>query len=640
MKSIIFLIALSMLIDRSLHGQVNTDSLRQTILLHKDPEKKAAALQQLGELFRFTNPDSLISVSHELVYLGRINDNLTWQVQGEIQAATYYNLSGNSDTALQIAERNLVFIKGQKQTEPLLITLYSLAGNSLMRLNRQKEALQMFYSCLQTAEKINDKNAQFKAENNIGWAYMELEQYEKAIENFRKCLKTIRENNLPDRYGTIYNNMASCYGSLEKYDSVYKYAAIGIRTATKYNDHAALANGHSIMGTFQAKHKKYQEALSSFEQAVAIREKAGDPFFIVSDLAEISELQSKTGQTAAGISNGEKALAIAREKNIDAKLPMIYSALAHNYEQAGMFEKAAESYKRLNALKDSLYQDANPKALAEIQTLYETVKKEQQIENQQHRIRLQNYLFAGIAVLVLLLGLLAYSFYRRSRLRQETRMKSALIKQQELASKAVMEAEESERQRIAKDLHDSIGQMMSAAKMNLSAFESGIRFESEDQKRSFENVIRLVDESCREVRNVSHMMMPNALVKNNLAAAIHEFVDRLDKKKLEVHVYTEGLDKRLDSNTELVLYRVLQECVHNVIKHAEASTLDITITRDHVGIEATVEDNGTGFDTTQKENFQGMGLRNITTRIEYLKGTVDVDSAPGRGTVIALQVPL
>ena len=181
---------------------------------------------------------------------------------------------------------------------------------------------------------------------------------------------------------------------------------------------------------------------------------------------------------------------------------------------------------------------------------------------------------------------------------------------------------------------------MSAAKMNLSAFESAARFEGEDQKQSFENVIRLVDESCREVRNVSHMMMPNALLKNNLAAAIHEFVDRLDKKKLDVHVYTEGLDERIDSNTELVLYRVLQECVHNVIKHAEATTLDITITRDQDGIEATVEDNGKGFDTTRKEQFHGMGLKNIITRIEYLKGTVDFDSAPGRGTVIAMQVPL
>jgi signal transduction histidine kinase len=219
-------------------------------------------------------------------------------------------------------------------------------------------------------------------------------------------------------------------------------------------------------------------------------------------------------------------------------------------------------------------------------------------------------------------------------------MKSELIKQQELAVKAVIEAEENERQRIAKDLHDGVGQMMSAAKMNLSAFESELKWSDENQQQSFEKIIQLVDESCKEVRSVSHIMMPNALLKKNLAMAIGDFVDKLDKKKLQVHVYTEGLEERLDSNIETVLYRVIQECVTNVIKHAEATNLDISLIRDKDGINGTIEDNGKGFDISDKEKFEGIGLRNIITRIEYLKGTVDFDSAPHRGTVVGIHVPV
>ena len=103
---------------------------------------------------------------------------------------------------------------------------------------------------------------------------------------------------------------------------------------------------------------------------------------------------------------------------------------------------------------------------------------------------------------------------------------------------------------------------------------------------------------------------------------------------------TEGLDEKLDSNVETVLYRVIQECVHNAMKHAQASNLDISLIRDKDGISGTVEDNGKGFDPTDKEKFEGIGLKNIITRIEYLRGTVDFDSAPGRGTVIAMHVPL
>lgn len=278
--------------------------------------------------------------------------------------------------------------------------------------------------------------------------------------------------------------------------------------------------------------------------------------------------------------------------------------------------------------------------LAALNEKYEAAQKEKLLQQQQNRIRLQNYLFMGIGGLVLLGGLLIHSQYRRSKLRQESKMKTALIQQQEQAVKAVIEAEENERQRIARDLHDGIGQMMSAAKMNLSAFEAEIKLINEDQKKSLEKIINLVDESCREIRTVSHIMMPNALLKNNLASAIRDFVNKLNNKSVTANVYTEGLDQRLDTNIETVLYRVIQECVHNAIRHAGATRLDISLVKDKEGISGTVEDNGKGFDPAYNDQSDGIGLKNIRTRIEYLKGTVDFDSAPGRGTVVALHIPL
>ena len=219
-------------------------------------------------------------------------------------------------------------------------------------------------------------------------------------------------------------------------------------------------------------------------------------------------------------------------------------------------------------------------------------------------------------------------------------MQAEILRQQDMAMRAVLEAEEAERQRIAKDLHDGVGQMMSAAKMNLSAVEAQLNLKTAEQKLAFENIIQLVDDSCREVRSVSHNMMPNALLKNNLEAAIREFIYKLDQQVLKVHLYAQGLDERLDSNIETILYRIVQECVNNVIKHSEADTLDITIIKEPGEITATIEDNGKGFDTTDKEKFEGIGLKNMRTRVDYLKGTIDFDSSPGNGTVVALHVPL
>jgi len=230
--------------------------------------------------------------------------------------------------------------------------------------------------------------------------------------------------------------------------------------------------------------------------------------------------------------------------------------------------------------------------LAELNSRIEIAEKEKIFQQQQNRIRMQNYLFIGIGGLMLLSALLVHSHYRRYKLRQESILKTALMKQHEHAVKAVIEAEENERQRIAQDLHDGVGQMMSAAKMNLSAFESEIDFQNQEQKNSLHNIIQLVDESCKEIRSVSHQMMPNALLKSGLASAVKEFLDKIDNRIIKINLHTEGLQERLDSNTETVLYRVIQECVNNVIKHSGANNLDISLIKDADGIAATVEDNG------------------------------------------------
>ncbi len=639
-KKSLFFIALLLFVSTAL-AQPDPEQLKIQVTRENNASQKIDLLLQLSGTYRLSNPDSCLKYARQSIRLLSGEKDLSRMAKADIYVAFFYYTTGHPDSAITVVEKNIALLNKEPALISQLAQYYSLSGLCFMKMDRKKDALDRFYLALQKAEECNDNMTRLKATVNIGWVMMELNQFESAIGNFHKAIQLVKEKKLPENsFGTIYNNLASSHGSLNQLDSVDKYSQIAIRKAREFGDIVAEANGLFILGTAQEKKGQLQDALQNFLQAQELRRKIGDPFFIVSDLAELSNLYAKLGKTEEGISTGEEALKIAHDNNISAKLPMIYTALAANYEASKDYSKAIATYKKINDLKDSMYADANPKAVAEMQTLYETEKKERKIEQQQNHIDRQNFLLLGIGGLVLLSGLLAYSYYKRYKLRQEAKLTNALMKQQEQATKAVIEAEENERQRIARDLHDGVGQMMSAAKMNLSAFESEIKFENGEQKHSFEKVIRLVDESCREVRVVSHIMMPNALLKNNLAAAIHEFVDKLDKKALEVHVYTEGLDEKIDSNTEIVLYRVLQECVNNVIKHAGATRLDISVVKDKDGVNATIEDNGKGFDVSDKSKFEGIGLKNIITRIQYLKGTVDFDSAPGRGTVIALHVPL
>jgi two-component system NarL family sensor kinase len=135
-------------------------------------------------------------------------------------------------------------------------------------------------------------------------------------------------------------------------------------------------------------------------------------------------------------------------------------------------------------------------------------------------------------------------------------------------------------------------------------------------------------------------MMPNALIKSGLVSALRDFINKIPSNKLKISIDTQGINEQLDSTTETVLYRVIQESVNNVIKHADATVLDILLLCDKKEITVSIEDDGRGFDTADKSKFAGIGLKNMISRIEYLKGTVDISSAPGKGTLVAIYIPL
>jgi signal transduction histidine kinase len=408
--------------------------------------------------------------------------------------------------------------------------------------------------------------------------------------------------NLKDSTGIAYalGNLAGAYTLQEKYNDAETYLLQALNIRKRLKDSFALALNYSDLGTTYASSKNFEKARLYLDTSNLIADKMQYPELKQNNLGLLAELAEKQGD----------------------------------------FKTALNYFSKRVSIRDSLFGLDKTKQIEELSTKYETVKKEQQIQEQQNRIVQQKIIIiAGIISLLLILAL-AYTQYKRIKWKQEAKLQAEILMQQELATKAIIKAEESERERIAKDLHDSIGQMLSAAKMNLSAFEYSADFKSPQEKQTFEKIITLVDESCKEVRTVSHHMMPNALVKNNLAAALTEFTARLDDKKLKVHLFTEGLDERLDTNVETVLYRVIQECVNNVIKHSDADTLDISVVKDLNEITATIEDNGKGFEVANKKDFGGIGLKNISTRIEYLKGSVDFDSTPGRGTLVAIHVPL
>lgn len=337
----------------------------------------------------------------------------------------------------------------------------------------------------------------------------------------------------------------------------------------------------------------------------------------------------------------KQALALSITHKLYEAQEQSLQLLSKAYANKGNDKEAIQYLNKALAAKDSAALRSTQQKIAALQSAFEKDKQEQLLLLQKAQLSKQRLIIIGLSALLLLTAILVIIIYKKQQLALRTKLQATLLEQQEAATKAVLEAEERERKRIASDLHDGVGQILSAVKMNLSSLTDKVTDDVTTQIL-MQKTMALVDESCKEVRHVSHNMMPNALLKTGLSNAVKEFIDKIDHHQLQVNLYTEGLQNGLTTHVETILYRVLQEIVNNVIKHAQANQLDISIIKDAEGVSCTIEDNGCGFDYTamQLHNKKGMGLQNIQGRIQYLKGTVEWDAAIGRGTVVAIYVPL
>jgi signal transduction histidine kinase len=201
-----------------------------------------------------------------------------------------------------------------------------------------------------------------------------------------------------------------------------------------------------------------------------------------------------------------------------------------------------------------------------------------------------------------------------------------------IAVQSVLKGQEEERSRLAKDLHDGVGGLLSGIKLSMSTMKGNV-FLSEQNAQAFGNVIMQLDQSIAELRRVSHNMMPEALIKYGLKEALENYCENLNiSGKLKVQLQTYGMETRMEQNTEIIIYRIVQELLNNIIKHAEAKKVLIQLSLEDEQFNLTVEDDGKGFDVNEIKD--GAGLANIKARSEYLNGSIDIVSKKGEGTSI------
>ena len=523
-------------------------------------------------------------------------------------------------------------------------------GNILVQQGQYPSATANYLRSLRIAEARHDVTGRARALLNLGNIYTRTNNHLKAIAYSQRSLELVNPKEDPGMYAGGLRNIGLAYLNLNRPAQGLPYLQRALALARASGDKPNQAALLFSLSQVSNDAGRLDAALPLLREAQQIAALIGDQLTSSRCLAALGSVARQQHRPELAATYYTRALAIAQEAGSNEDLMQMYSGLAAAQAGAGKYREAYKNQQLFAQYSDSLFAENTTQQVTELQTKYETEKKDAQnrlqaaqLLAQQQVIRRRNtLLWAGLAVAGLLAGL-GYLLFNRRRLRRELEFADERQHLERLRAQAVLEAEEAERRRIGSDLHDGVGQLLTAAKLNLHALGEQLNVQTEGQQALLQNALDGVDESFKEVRSISHNLMPNALIRRGLAQAVRDFLNKISPDgRLKVNLEVVGLDRggRLEPTVENVLFRVIQELVQNILKHARATEITLQIIRHPDELTVLVEDNGVGFDPAALGEDAGIGLKNIESRMAYLGGRAGFDAALGRGTTVTLEIPL
>lgn len=610
------------------------DNLKRNIGAARSNEEKIKAIFNFCELGYTLHPDTLMLYAEKAKALTTQSGNLHDEIQ-----ATYYECGalttkGLIDSSLNLLDKCLAILSTKVKDGVLEANCYNQKGRCYVRKNQYKEAIDMGYQTISFAEKNNDVLLQVKGKTLIGWAYLEMDQLNKALSWHLKALHTTTDTLLLEKYAILFANLATNYNGLGKTDSAFYYINKGISYSRKHENLFALSNSLAIESELYVKSGQAKLSEPVLKEVVAIRKIIGDPFYIASDMSQLGYYYAHYGQPEKGIAICNEGIAIAKQYKLDTKLFFLYGSLADNYKAMGNMEKYAEVLQTIIGLKDTVYLRNSAQSLAEMQTKYETEKNENIIAQQKFALIKKNYWLYGSVSFLVLGILILYLLFLNYRKKQILKNELLLKEEKYLSELAVATAEENERKRIATDLHDNIGAYASAIRADVEKISNnGMR----NSALTIQNLQQHSQEIINSLRDTIWVLNKEVITITGLSDRIKSYISKLqptyDKIHIAVHEKIEN-DGRLSSQNALNIFRIIQEALHNAVKHSGAKNIDVTISSNG-NIVITVADDGTGMG--QLKGSDGNGLINMKSRAKEIGMELTIESTKNEGTVLQLQ---
>ncbi len=522
--------------------------------------------------------------------------------------------------------------------EKNLAKYYIGKGWYYMRQKDNISAITEYQNSIEICKKFNLKRDWADALRKIANLVLKTEDYQKAFNLYREALSLYTQENDTVHVAQTIGGLGYAFKEASMYDSAAYYLNIATSKFLALQNYSMVIIANAELANLSILAGKPNLAFDYINKANEFRKKTS--YSLSDDLINIYHANAlkATGNYSEAIKKYLIGIEIAKQQGDVDNVHNGYLWLFETYEKNNDYKNAFKYQTIFENIEDSIANLEKLNALKEVTTKYDFEKQQRELDKKKFEVKKKDAIIYSTIGFLFLLSVVAYLYYKRKNAEQKTLLQQKLLEQEKKATLNILEAEEKERKRITAELHDGIGQTMTAAWMNMQTVLNSNM--DETQKNDvFQKALSLLDESCKEIRVVSHNMMPNVLLKKGLVNAVKDFLAQINKKDLNINIESDGLQKAIPPHIETVLYRVIQEAVNNVIKHAKASDLFITLYNEDDGIDVMIEDNGVGFD---KHNISsdGIGLQNIKSRIAYLKGTVEWDTSENNGTVLSIHIPI
>ncbi len=657
------IIALFLCFSNSILAQEKGELISKLKTAGKDTVRCNLLLNLANQTFR-NNPDSAELLCQQGLNLSK---ELNFHY-GEIK---FLNLLGN------IAQNRSEYDKAQALFEKCIelgeeyeipdawINAQNNIGINYTRLGKFPEAIEAYRQGLQGELERGNRKGAAESYLNIGVAHYYLGDYDKTLDLFRKSLNISEEINDSINVNRVANNIGVIHLTFKRFDSAAYYYQKSIDLAKATNNSYQLAQSYHNMSTVYTEAKDFEKAVEYSTKAAEIEKALNEHHGLVISYMNIAKIKMSAGKLRGVLEWLDKAQDLANKHGMLENQRQVYIHYTDYYKLKGDFKKAIEMKEMEMTLQDSILSVEKIKAVEEFEIKYETAEKERQLaleqiksdslalanaktEKEKAKIAkekaesdrdaaLKSRWIIGLILGLIVLALMAFLLIQRNKRKAEREKSKAVLLEKDKGLKAVLNAQEKERKRISKDLHDGIGQQLSGIKLAWQKLSSNIANEQPELYQDLIKMSAVVDETAEEVRSISHQMMPQSLQSFGLPSAIEEMLDKsLKYTGIEHEFESFNIEDRYPEELEINLYRVVQELINNMIKHSGASKVQVQLYQNAKQLICLVEDNGVGMEINQ--DAKGHGMTNIQTRLEAVNGEINIESQKGKGSTFMVKL--